>query len=374
MRRRARVGACLGVLALVAACATPPPHRSGAARPGEVWSGAAWSGEVWDPESVDAAQLAAAGHAGVDTVVLALHDRAPTAADRTAAALVRGAGLRLGYWLEVGRSPAVAAAHPEWQATLQGHPQWRRQFPATPPAGPGEVVRVWPWVPVAYAEAFAAHLTRVRAQLEAMPAADVVFLNDLQGPPSACGCGNVLCRWATDYTLGERTPLRVATPLGDDAAARFVAAVRALLPASEVVPVWVTECEEADGAADGACCGVGCYHGACWRAFDRQWAALRRAAPNTALLLPHRAFGRDLPRFEEPAGWVGFAIRHLRQRAAGKGQPIAAESLVAVLQGYGDVAPVEAQRRLAALAGVATTLVLRSPIDQSWRPQVATTK
>lgn len=352
MRARVWLAPLALMFGLVAGCASSPSTGHG---------------EVWDPATLGESQLRAAAAQGVDTIVLALDDRAPGDVDRAAAAAVRSSNLRLGYWLAVGRSPTLAATHPEWLASLQGHAEWRRLFVDAPMPAEGRVVQVWPWLPVSYAEAHAAHLERVRAQLAAMPAADVVFLNQLQGPPSACGCGNVLCRWATDYTLGGRKPIRSATWLGDAAAADFVTAVRGLAPGTEIVPIWVTECEDADTVADGACCGVGCYHGACWRAFDQQWLALRAAAPTVAVLLPYLEFGRDLPRFGEPGGWVTFAIRHLRERST---PPTPGASLVAVLQGYGDVASIARQRQLAADAGVTQTLVLRSALDETWRPVV----
>lgn len=338
---------------LLTACAAKPPLR----------------GEVWAAADLDNEQLVACRAAGIDTIVLALHDRVPTPADRAAADAVQAAGLRLGYWLEVGRCEALATAHPEWLASMQGHTEWQRLFPDAPAVSAGQVVKTWPWLPVGYREAFAAHLERVRLQLANLPAPAFVFLNDLQGPPSACGCGNVLCRWATDYTLHGRPPVCTATPLGADAAARFCAEVQRLLPRSEVVPVWVTECEEADTHADGACCGVGCYHGICWRAFDEQWRELRAVSPTTAILLPYREFGRDLARYAQPGGWIEFALRHLRERAAAQGVPIAGDSLIAVLQGYGEVIRAPIQRQLAAAAGVRNNLVLRTPLDTSWQPR-----
>ncbi len=330
---------------------------------------AAFHGDLLRPVHVDAARLARARVEGADTIVLDLHDALPDATATAAAAAVRAAGLRLGYWLEVGRSPALAAAHPQWLASLQGHTEWRGQFPQLGKPAAGQVVKTWPWVPVAYAEAFAAHRERIAQQLAMLPPADFVFLNDLQGPPASCGCGNVLCRWATDYTLHGRLPLRAATPLGHDAGARFVAAVQLLAPASEVIPVWVTECEEADTVADGACCGVGCYTGACWREFDRQWQALQEVAPRIALLLPYEAFGRDLPRYGTKAGWVRFAIDHLRARSQARyPREIAPGALMAVLQGWGDTVSPSVQRAQAVAAGVRGTLVAHAAIDQSWRP------
>ncbi|MBP85683.1 MAG: hypothetical protein CMJ64_03040 [Planctomycetaceae bacterium] len=92
-------------------------------------------------------------------------------------------------------------------------------------------------------EPFQQQLQRVEKLLADRAQPKGVFLNDLQGAPSACGCGNHLCRWTTDY--GK---IRTATRLGNDAPAAFVVAVKKLLPQSNVIPVWTTECEEHDTA------------------------------------------------------------------------------------------------------------------------------
>jgi len=308
-----------------------------------------------------------------DTIVVLLRDEHPDARIAAAATAVRAAGRRLGYWFEIGRNEALANAHPEWVATLQGHDEWRRDRTESPSPTPAEssVVMAWPWVPVLYEEAFAAHRERVRTRLHALPAADFVFLNDLQGPPAACGCGNLLCRWATDYTLHGRPPVRGATPLGADAAARFVREVQAMAATSRVIPVWVTECEEADTTADGACHGVGCYHGACWREFDKQWAPLRAASEQVALLLPYRTFRRDLPRFGATAGWVRFAIEHLRTREQKlHRRELPGEALIAVVQGWNVDDDVQAQTHQAQLAGVTSVLVAHTAIEQSFVPRL----
>ncbi len=319
------------------------------------------------PPDVDVAIIAVRATAGDDTVVLAIGDQDVTSAIVDRAAAVSAAGLRLGYWLETGRSERLADSRPEWVASLQGHGEWRRNMLdfAEPPAD--QVVIAWPWVPVLYAEAFDAHRLRIAAQLRALPTPDFIFLNNLQGPPAACGCGNVLCRWATDYTLRGRPPSRKATLLPPDAAARFVAAVQKLAPTSAVVPVWVTECEEADTTAEGACHGVGCYHGSCWREFDKQWLPLRDQCERIALALPYRTFGRDLPRYGPEAGWISFAIDHLRARAASRhGKDLPPSQLIAVVEDDGR----GSGPAMARAAGVTAILVLRTPIDATFQPRL----
>jgi hypothetical protein len=104
------------------------------------------------------------------------------------------------YWIEVGRNPAMAAAHPQWMASLGMHNDWQRQHLDVRLPEKGEVAKAFPWVPVTYRETYDAHLLRVKGLLGSRAAAPYagVLLNDLQGGPSSCGCGNLQCRWATE--------------------------------------------------------------------------------------------------------------------------------------------------------------------------------
>ncbi len=171
-------------------------------------------------------------------------------------------GLALYYWIEIAHCPELADAHPEWMASLQGHAEWRRLFKDVPVPKPNiEVIKNYPWVPIMYQAAFDAHVIRVKRLLEGKPTAIGILVNDIQGSPSACGCGNPLCPWTADYG-----PIKTATVLKADAALEFVLAVSRVAPHSEVIPVWVTEYEEHDGDKDGLCAGVGCFKGICWKA------------------------------------------------------------------------------------------------------------
>ncbi|MBI1900842.1 MAG: hypothetical protein HYS13_06995 [Planctomycetia bacterium] len=284
-----------------------------------------------------------------------------------AARLASAAGLQLFYWIEVARCPELADAHPEWIASLQGHPEWRRFYPKLQKPGDDEVVKNYPWVPVFYKESFAAQLTRVSELLSDRPAAKGVFLNDVQAAPSACGCGSILCRWVADYG-----PIKTATPLSDDAPAQFVAAVKKAAPNLQVVPVWTTECEEHDAAKDGMCAGVGCFDGLCWKHSVAQLSAVQKECPTLAALLPYRLFQRDLPLYGEKAGWVRVGIESLaKMPARHKGEPIPASRVVAVLQGWDagpdDLAAQMARAREAKAAGYIVSLV---KIEQSWEPRI----
>lgn len=73
------------------------------------------------------------------------------------------------------------------------------------------------------------------------PSAKRIWFNDLQGAPSACGCGHPLSCWTADYG-----PIKTATTLDENAAAEFIAAVKQLSVGAEIIPIFVGECEEED--------------------------------------------------------------------------------------------------------------------------------
>jgi hypothetical protein len=301
---------------------------------------------------------------GYNAAVLMLTD-GPDRDTVSAAQGILSAGLDLYYWVEIARNPALADAHPEWMASLQGHPEWRRLFPSSPPTRTNEVVKNYPWVPVRYQETFPVHLERVKHLLADKPSPKGIFLNDLQGAPSACGCGNHLCRWTTDYGA-----IRTATLMSNDAPARFVAAVKQLAPAVSVIPVWTPECEEQDKA--GLCAGVGCFEGTCWREFTAQLMPLAQEAQTIGVLLPYREFQRDLPRYGRPAGWIEHALTSFSEMPPKRnGTPIPGKRLVAILQGW-DVTreQIDAQIARTREAGAAGYVVALAEIQQSWEPRI----
>jgi hypothetical protein len=74
----------------------------------------------------------------------------------------------------------------------------------------------------------------------------------------------------------------------------FVKAVQELHPQASTTPVWTTECEQHDGAEDGLCTGVGCFRGLCWKAWSVQLMPVAQEFQTVGVLLPYRAFQRDL--------------------------------------------------------------------------------
>jgi hypothetical protein len=308
---------------------------------------------------------------GINAIVLSLSEDAAARNVKAAARRIQSAGLALYYWIEVGRNPAMAEAHPEWMASLQGHPEWRRHFPGLRESAKDEVVKNYPWVPVGYAEPFDAHLERVAALVKGQPLPVGVFLNDLQSAPSACGCGNSLCRWTPGYG-----PIHTATRLSADAAEKFASAVQQLMPRARIIPVWTTECEELDGVKNGPCAGVGCFSGACWKEFTAQLMPVAAKFDSLAVLLLYRVFDRDLTRYGAPAGWVKDALDSFRSMPPRRhGKAIAANRLIAILQGW-DVSPAqrEAQILRSQEAGAAGYVLALAEIDQSWEPRITKTE
>ena len=327
---------------------------------------AQFRGALLTPEMVTPERLASLREERYDAVVLAVSKANDP--ERDAAAVIEKSGLELHYWIEVGRCPELADEHPLWMASLQGHDEWRRFHKGIPLPKADETVKCYPWVPVLYREAFDAHLTRIEKLLADLPPAKAVYLNDLQGAPSACGCGNPVCRWTSDYG-----PVVTAARLGDDAAAKFVAAVRKLVPSeTKIVPIWVAECEAHDKDNDKLCAGVGCYEGICWKAYIRQLAPLAAENSSIGALLLYKEFGQDVPHYKERAGWIRHAIEHgfATQPAKQRSPAIKAARIVAVLQGWnvteGELA---AQLAQAKSAGAGGTIVALAKIDQSWSPR-----
>lgn len=311
---------------------------------------------------------------GTNTVVFPLSSSSDKAKEaiRAAAANAKQAGLALGYWIEVARSPELADEHPEWMASLQTHDEWRRFFPDAPRPQADQVAKTYPWVPILSRAPFKAQRERVLALIASLPAAELIFLNDLQGAPSACGCGNPLCRWTSDY--GKR---RTTVPLGDDAAALFILQIQKASPNSEIIPVWTTECEEHDGRPNGLCAGVGCFNGICWNAYTRQLMPVAETSKRIAVLAPYKAFQRDIPRYgAEEASWVGFAIKTFETMPPRHGgSAIPSSRMIAVVQGWDVTAKqIDAQRMAATRAGASGFVIAYDKIDQSWSPKIVAWK
>ena len=337
-----------------------------------------YQGLIINPDTVAMADVDAWKKEGFDAIVLVLDERYEAAVYQKAANTIAAKGLDLYYWIEVGRNPTFAKNHPEWLASLGSHHDWRKRFPNMRQLQDGEVAKAWPWTPIAYRQAFDAHVTRIKNLLGLIPA-DYrgVLLNDLQGGPSSCGCGNLQCRWAIDYGV----PATTEKIPGHDVAAKFLADISQIASGRDVIPVWTTECEHEDMALEkqpshawttGYCGSVDC-HEYCRDRFAEQWSALQARRPGpTAILSLHKEFQRNRTEYGPPASWIKHPIRFLDQKEL---KSVPHQKLWLVVQGF-DVTREEEQaaRAAASETEVGAVLVARTRIDQSYEPRLIKSK
>ncbi len=349
--------------------------HSGAARADSGTDRKPFEAVIVELKAVDDEKVAAWKKEGFRAIVVVVDDRHEAAVLKKAAKAVAAGSLDLYYWIEIGRNPAMAKEHPQWMASFGGHhDDWRKRFPELRKLQEGEVAKVWPWVPIGYREAFDAHLAKVSLLLERIPAGyRGLLLNDLQGGPSSCGCGNLQCRWAVDYG-GTSTATKLG---GADTAAKFVAAVRKLAKDKEVIPVWTTECEHEDlsperqrpkgGWSTGYCDSVNCFD-TCAKKFTEQWTALLEGQRGpVGVLALHKEFQRDRKEYGDSAGWISHVMDYLD-----KVKPVVGRQRTwLVVQGY-DVSAEEeaAARRAAGKTGAGAVLVARARLDQSYEPRI----
>ena len=362
----------LAALLVVPVAAADPSAVSGRAGPIQM--------VLVEAEAVTPATVSQWRQESFHAVAVVLNEQTGEARYRELARLISGGGLDLYCWIEVARNPKIATAHPRWMAALGSHEDWQKNFKNFPEPGVGEVAKAFPWVPISYRESFDAHLSRIEQLLKrAPPGWRGLLLNDLQAGPSSCGCGNLQCRWAVDYHVNP-----TATKLeGDDVASRFVAEVRKRVGEKPVIPIWTTECEEADLPADkhqgrpgtGFCGTVGCATGACPDVFTRQWSALALGHDGPiGLLALHATFRRTQAEFGGGPNWVTNAIAYLdKTLPANGGRATPSDRLWMVVAG--SQTPEEGMvRELAAKAGVAAVIVARAKIDQSYEPRIISSK
>jgi hypothetical protein len=357
-----------------------PAHQSNARTSGRSKAPAKSALEmiISTPDTVTSELISGWRREGFTAVVLLLDEVYAASAYRDAAASVATANLDLYYWIEIARNERMADAHPRWMASLGMHDDWLARFPGLEKPGKGEVAKAYPWVPIGYADAFQAHLRRIAQLLKTVPNSyQGLLLNDLQGGPASCGCGNLQCRWAIDYGV----PATAASAGVDDAAARFVSEVRELAPGKQIVPIWMTECEDHDlpankapgGKSTGLCGSVACANGTCPRAFATQFDALASSQSGpVGLFTAEQAGGRDTQFYGGPGGWITAAVEYLDNTVA-TSQSTAPphDRLWLVVQGTPETPNAELAARNAALdLHPGAVIVSRVSIDQSYEPRI----
>jgi len=326
------------------------------------------------PEAVSADAIRNWKTEGFTGVVLFL-DETNVARLKPATEHLQAAGVPFHYWIEVGRNSRMADAHPRWVASLGMHYNWRKLAPKVKPPDTGDVGKAFPWVSINYKEAFDAHVARVKQLLAGAPTNYAgLLLNDLQGPPSSCGCGNVQCRWATDYHVAG-----TGSAMGNDAAAKFVREMEKLSGPRAVIPVWTTECEDEDlppekragKKSTGLCGDVSCAVGTCPKDFTKQWNNLVTGRPGAiALLALPNEFARTNATFTHGTGWIAQPVTYLDETLPKNGgTPFPHERLWIVVEGRTPEDELAA-RRAAARTGATNVILTRVRVDQSFEPRV----
>ena len=328
------------------------------------------------PDAVRAEQIENWRDQGFTAIVALLDEDHSPEAYQAASAAAASAKMDLYYWIEIARNKRLADAYPRWMASLGMHDDWLARFPAVTKPKQNEVAKAYPWVPIGYAEAFQAHLRRIEQLLAKVP--DTyrgLLLNDLQGGPASCGCGNLQCRWAIDYGVPE-----TATKDGaDDTAARFIGKVRDLAPEKQIIPIWMTECEERDlarapgGKSTGLCGSVPCATGTCPKAFAKQLRSLMNVHTGPlGLFTAQPAAERDAKFYGGPAGWIPASVDYLDAiPLSSTKRGVSHDQLWLVVQAAPDAGDTEAAARTAALQlQPGAVVVARVPLDQSYEPRV----
>ena len=315
-------------------------------------SSAPMQGVLLEPDQATSRNLAKYIRDGCNAAILLLDDRNSVEDNQKAAARIKASGLELHYWIDVGRNQLLADAQPELMASLPANGGWRRHFPKFSSAS--SEAKNYPWVPLGRKEAYDLHFERVDVMLEDLPFARGIFLNHLQGAPSACGCGNTACR-------SFAHPEGSSAGLEPDAAARFVVAVSKLMAGAEVIPVWTTEC----AGNDPACGGENCEH--CWKDYAQQLGFLTDRVKRLGVLLPLH----DKEGAADRSAWQETALKsYSTTLPARDGKAVEPGSLIAVVQGW-DASEklVEEQKQRARVAGAAGYIVARAKLDQRWGPK-----
>ncbi len=298
---------------------------------------------------------------------------APIATLYSACSLARELGVPVWGWVEVARDPRAVSKHPEWMHLPQHH-EWLEAFPNW--SGDYKAL-VSPWVCVNNRETFAYMTEKVRRLVDSAPTLAGLFLNDIQGAPVGCGCGNVLCR-SWDNSPGEKiAPTPYQNPEVFFSKVFWEACIEALdsedYTRENVIPILCGECEigvtiagvESPDSTLGTCRGIPCSRPCAqvyWPNMVRAFAETQGGGRWKGILTPYKLFGRDVPLYGETAAWVGGSVAHYREFDNDA-------NLIAVVQGW-DVQAEEIGSQIdqATANGAKGILILEEPLDQSWEP------
>jgi len=160
-----------------------------------------------------------------------------------------------------------------------------------------------------------------------------------------------------------------------------VSAIRKLAPGKQIVPVWMTECEEQDLPADkapagkstGLCGSVPCAAGTCPREFAKQLRAFVDVHSGPlGLLTAQQACGRDAKFYGGPSGWIAASVGYLDNTSLSpQTRGVPHDQLWLVVQGSSEHEEAEtASRNAARKLQPGAIIVARVSVEQSYEPRV----
>lgn len=172
---------------------------------------------------------------GAEVIVLPLE--ATRLAVSSAIDRIAKLGLRAWGWISVGRDEEAASLHPEWLHTPLAT-VWLDTFPGFPRT---PLPRIAPYLCVNNAEVFSWGVQKVWRLANAYPGLEGILLADIQGAPSGCGCGSVLCR-AFDRSPGPKVAPPAELRPEDCYSRLFLEACRDACPAVLLSPaLWIRD-------------------------------------------------------------------------------------------------------------------------------------
>ncbi|MCH7760194.1 hypothetical protein IIA15_02155 [candidate division TA06 bacterium] len=315
-------------------------------------------GYLLSPERIDGDLLKQLKMKNYSSIVVDISNLDEKVNMRTIKKEIDREGLKVYYWIGVGRDILAASKHSEWL-----HRPHKLNFYGNKP------VVVYPWVSINNFEVFEYEFKKVNGLVERAGKEGVmgVFLNDIQSAPEGCGCGNALCRmW--DNSIGAKISGEEPIFFGENPIApfRFVQAVEKVYPQLEVIPVIVEECEAGvtvGGVKDPeTTLGYGrilCVHPDGVDTYPKLIRTLG-SLKKVGLLSLYKVFERDDPAYGPEAAWTGAILE--RYHSVDPDQKV-----ISILQGWEVTEKeIEAQIEQVLSHGASGYIVAGEEIDQSW--------
>ena len=251
---------------------------------------------------------------GAKAIAWDLREECAAAVEEATSARLRSEG-----WYSAARDPEACAEHPEWMHMPQ-HDRWQ--------AGRFADSLVAPYICLNNRDAADHARAGIVAALRENSWCSKLWLADVQGPPSGCGCGNLCCR-SWDNSPGEKLVPASPADLPDQFWPELffeevINHIWDLERAIQVCPILCPECEwgfalggvdSPDGPQGTNLCG-GIRHDATsldyWPELLERFRRLGGSlfVPQVGLLLLCEALRKNHPVYGAPRNWPVLAHSH----------------------------------------------------------------